>query len=136
MYRRTPDADISTFRHIGAEFIAQRTDRFIAYGNTALSQCIFNVSMAQVESMVDPDGILYDFNETMQLTADLDEHLVEIPSVTQSALSFFQLPRVFRPQPVAPCRMDSYDTAIPRSAKRSSTLAGSDRSDGTAKQHD
>jgi hypothetical protein len=38
----------------------------------------------------------------MQLTTDLDKHLVEIPGVTTSALSFLQLPSVIRPEPVAP----------------------------------
>jgi hypothetical protein len=38
----------------------------------------------------------------MQLTADLNEHLVEIPGVTQSALSFLKLSRIFRPESIAP----------------------------------
>jgi hypothetical protein len=38
----------------------------------------------------------------MQPTVDLNEHLVEIPGVTQSALSFLKLSRIFRPESIAP----------------------------------
>jgi len=38
----------------------------------------------------------------MQLTVDLNEHLIELASLTQSALSFSLLPPVFQLESVAP----------------------------------
>ena len=38
----------------------------------------------------------------MELTTDLDKHLVQIPGVTQPALSFLKLFRIFRPESIAP----------------------------------
>ena len=51
-----------SFGILKAELIAPQTNRFIAYGNTALSQYIFDVSMAEVESIVKPNGVLDDFS--------------------------------------------------------------------------
>jgi hypothetical protein len=40
-------------------------------------------------------------SKIMEFAADLDEHLVQIPGVTQSALSLLKLSRIFRPESVA-----------------------------------
>jgi hypothetical protein len=41
----------------GTEFDAPKTDRFAADGDVSLGQEIFNISVAEVESVVEPDGI-------------------------------------------------------------------------------
>jgi hypothetical protein len=46
MYRESPPA---------------MTDGFVADLNTSLSEQVFNISMTEAESMVEPDGILNDF---------------------------------------------------------------------------
>jgi hypothetical protein len=40
-----------------AELDTPKTDRFAADGDTSLGKEIFNVTMAQIESVVEPDGI-------------------------------------------------------------------------------
>ena len=52
----------------GAELVAPQSNRLIAYCNTAFSQQILDVSMAKVESVIEPNGVLNDFRgETMSL---------------------------------------------------------------------
>ena len=38
----------------------------------------------------------------MELTTDLDKHLVQLPGVTEPALSLLKLLRIFRPESIAP----------------------------------
>jgi hypothetical protein len=50
-----------TLGEAGSELDTPETDRFVAYGYTALGQQIFNISMAKVEPVVEPDCIADDF---------------------------------------------------------------------------
>ena len=43
-----------------AELDTPKTDRFAADGDTSLGKEIFNVTMAQIESVIEPDGVGYD----------------------------------------------------------------------------
>jgi len=55
-----------TFQPFGilrAEFIAPQTNRFIAYGNTAVSHTIFNVSMAEIELILLATPLLAGINK-------------------------------------------------------------------------
>ena len=49
-----------TLRKLRTKLIAPKTDRFVADRDTAFSQQVFNVAMAEVEAMVNPDRILDD----------------------------------------------------------------------------
>jgi len=44
----------------GSEFYAPQANRFATDGDTSLGKEIFNVTMAQIESVVEPDGITND----------------------------------------------------------------------------
>ena len=44
----------------GTEFDTPKADRFSADGDSPLGQYIFNVSVAKIESVVEPDGVGYD----------------------------------------------------------------------------
>ena len=51
-----------------SKFDTPETDRFATDGDTSLSEKIFDISMAQVEAVVDPDSIGNDiWRETMAL---------------------------------------------------------------------
>lgn len=43
-----------------SEFDAPQADRFVADGDTALCEMIFDISVAQVESIAEPDGVTDD----------------------------------------------------------------------------
>jgi hypothetical protein len=49
-----------TLGEAGSELDTPETDRFVAYGYTALGQQIFNISMAKVEPVVEPDCVADD----------------------------------------------------------------------------
>ena len=54
---------MSTFQSSGierAELDTPQTDCFAADGNTSLGEKIFNIAMAQVEALVEPDSIRND----------------------------------------------------------------------------
>jgi len=53
---------LQLFGILGTELPAPQTNGFMADGNTALSEIFFDVSIVEVESMVEPDGILNDFS--------------------------------------------------------------------------
>jgi hypothetical protein len=46
--------------------------------------------------------LVYSSPKIMEFASDLDEHLVKMPGVTQPALSFLKLSRIFWPESVAP----------------------------------
>ena len=51
---------MSTFQSPGierAELDTPQTDCFAADGNTSLGEKIFNIAMAEVEAIVEPDGV-------------------------------------------------------------------------------
>ena len=51
---------MSTFQSSGierAELDTPQTDCFAADGNTSLGEKIFNIAMAEVEAIVEPDGV-------------------------------------------------------------------------------
>ena len=41
----------------GSKFDAPQTDRFSGYGDASLRQEVFDISVAEVETIVEPDGI-------------------------------------------------------------------------------
>ena len=79
--------------------MAARSELLIAYGKsvwpppctTFLHKNVYGVS-----ALVDGTP------KIMELTTDLDKDLVQIPCVTQPALSFLKLLCVFRPESIAP----------------------------------
>ena len=46
---------------LGTEFDGPLPDRFVSHFHTTLSEQVFNVSEAQTESIVQPDGVTDDF---------------------------------------------------------------------------
>jgi len=79
--------------------MAARFDLLIAYGKT-LRCCLVTTFLHQNVNGV---SILVNHPpKILELAPDLDEHLIEIPGVTQSALSFLKLSRIFWPESVAP----------------------------------
>jgi len=77
-----------------------RVGPLIAYGKKSFRCRLVTTFLHQNVNGV--SVLVYGPPKIMQLAADLDEHLVEIPGVTHSALSFFQFPGIFRPKSVAP----------------------------------
>jgi hypothetical protein len=68
----------------------------IAYGKSVWLTAFLHQNINGVYVLIDcPPKIT-------KLAADFDEHLVEIPGVTQSALSFLKLSSAFRPEAVTP----------------------------------
>ena len=51
-----------------SELVTPESDRFSGYSNASLGQQVFNISVAQIESEIEPDGIGNDiWRETMTL---------------------------------------------------------------------
>jgi hypothetical protein len=42
----------------GIKLVTPQANRFVTYGNPSFSQQIFNISMASIEPMTEPDGVL------------------------------------------------------------------------------
>ncbi len=43
---------------MGSKLVAPQPDRFIADDNPSFSQQIFDISMTEIDSMIEPDGVL------------------------------------------------------------------------------
>jgi len=51
---------LQTSRIVWPKFVAPQADRFMAYGDASLSHQIFDVSVTQAESVVEPDRVADD----------------------------------------------------------------------------
>jgi hypothetical protein len=51
---------LKTFGKFWAEFIDPESNRFVADANVALRQQVFDISNAEIESVIEPNGVLND----------------------------------------------------------------------------
>ena len=65
----------------GAEFDAPQADRFAADGDPSFSQQVFDVAVAQIEAIVEPDGV--GNNVWWESVAFVGVHLPSLPKSTR-----------------------------------------------------
>jgi hypothetical protein len=61
----------------GSEFRAPKPDGFIAYGDAPLGEKILNISVTEIESVVEPNGLANDFGRESMAFVSVHPQIID-----------------------------------------------------------